>query len=55
MFTGPLRNIFGTIFYYVIAVTNFTVVCDACTINLPTRLVDIINLSKQTSCYESSY
>ena len=37
------RNIFGTILYYVIAVTHFTVVCDACTINLPNCLVCIIN------------
>ena len=42
-FTGPQRNIPGTIFYYVIDVTHFTVLCDTCTINLPNRLVDIKN------------
>ena len=53
--TGPQRSIPGTIFYYVIVVTLFTVVCDACTINLPKGFLDIRYLIEQTSCYESSY
>ena len=53
--SGPQRNIPGTISYYVIVVTLFTVVCDTCTINLPKGLLDIIYLIEQTSCYESSY
>jgi hypothetical protein len=39
--TGPQRNIHGTIFYDVIAVTHCAVVCDTGTINLPNRLLDI--------------
>jgi hypothetical protein len=53
--TGPQRNIPGTIFYDVIAVTLFTVMCDTCTMHLPKRLLDIRHLSNQTSCYQLSY
>ena len=48
--TGPQRNIPGTIFYDVIAVTLLTVVCHTCIMNLSKRLLDIRHLSNQTSC-----